>query len=123
MPVTNDTSTDALVIVPAQAAPADGAQPQAGFLQTMPMLIAIFAIFYFFLIRPQNKAREAHTKLIGGLKKGDEVVTDGGIFGIIHEVHDDRVVLELATNVRVAFAKASVASTASAVDDDDKKEG
>ena len=123
MPVTNDTSTDALVIVPAQAAPADGAQPQAGFLQTMPMLIAIFAIFYFFLIRPQNKAREAHAKLIGGLKKGDEVITDGGIYGIIHEVHDDRVVLELSTNVRVAFAKASVASTASAASADDKKEG
>jgi len=123
MPVTNDTSTDALVIVPAQAAPAGEAQPQAGFLQTVPMLIAIFAIFYFFLIRPQNKAREAHQKLVGGLKKGDEVLTEGGLYGTIHEVHEDRVFLELAPNVRVAFAKGSVASTASADDADDKKGG
>lgn len=112
MPVTPETpsATEGLVIVQAQAAPAGEAAPQAGFLQTMPMLIAIFAIFYFFLIRPQNKAREEHSKLIGGLKKGDEVVTEGGIFGTIYEVRDDRVLLEVSSGVRIAIAKSSVAN-------------
>ncbi len=123
MPSASENPSEAAqqwTVVPAQAG-GDASPRQPGLLDTMPMLIAIFAIFYFFLIRPQNKAREEHQKLIGGLKKGDEVVTEGGIFGTIAEVRDDRVLLEVASGVRLAVSKASIQSGAGAADD--KKEG
>jgi preprotein translocase subunit YajC len=107
-PQDNAAHGGALIVVPAQAAAAEGAPGQPGFLDTLPMLVAIFAIFYFFLIRPQNKARDEHQKLLGSLKKGDEVVTEGGIIGTIFEVHDDRVVLEVAREIRLAVLKTSI---------------
>ena len=99
--------TTALVL--AQAAP-DPAARQPGFLDALPMVLLIFGIFYFLLIRPQNKAREAHQKLLDGLKKGDEVVTDGGILGRVFEVQADRVVLEVSKGGKLTLLKDSVKS-------------
>ena len=85
---------------------------QAGggdFMSTVPMLIFIVAIFYFLVIRPQNKAREDHGKMLAALKKGDEVVTDGGIIGVVQEVHAARVLLRIAPpDVNVWFLTDSV---------------
>ena len=65
-------------------------------------LILIFVIFYFFLIRPQQKKVKEHKAMVEGLKKGDKVVTSGGITGIITRVIDnDKIEVEIADNVTV----------------------
>lgn len=55
---------------------------------------AIILIFYFLLIRPQSQARKKHAELLGGLKKGDEVTTAGGIIGRVKDIKDDRITIE-----------------------------
>ena len=73
----------------------------SGFGQFIP-LILIFVIFYFFLIRPQQKKVKEHRTMVENLKKGDKVVTSGGITGIITMVVDnDKVEVEIAENVTV----------------------
>ena len=72
-------------------------------------LVAIFAIFYFMLIRPMQKKQKAHGNFLKELKKGDKVVTNGGLYGSIQAVEDDAVVLKLAENVKVRVAKSAVA--------------
>ncbi|MEO8200704.1 MAG: preprotein translocase subunit YajC [Gemmatimonadota bacterium] len=57
-------------------------------------IVAIGAVFYFLIIRPQGKARKQHEQMLGALKKGDEVVTTGGIIGEVTEIKDDRVTIE-----------------------------
>ena len=70
---------------------------------------AIFAIFYFLLIRPQRKEQERHRKMIDQLKKGDEVVTAGGIIGTVVHVQDDRVTVKTAENTRLVVQRGRVA--------------
>ena len=73
-------------------------------------LILIFVVFYFLLIRPQQKKLKDHKKMISELKKGDKVVTQGGIMGTIHYVNEDgSLSLEIADNVNVKVAKGMVA--------------
>ena len=69
-------------------------------------LILIFVIFYFFLIRPQQRKVKEHKAMVENLKKGDKVVTSGGITGTIERVIDnDRVEVEIAENVKVEVIK------------------
>jgi preprotein translocase subunit YajC len=78
----------------------------------MPMIImwtAIIAIFYFLLIRPQKKAQQRHQALVQGLKKGDEVMTDGGIIGQVIHLKDDRVLLRTGTDTRIEVARVKIA--------------
>ena len=77
----------------------------AGIGQFIP-LILIFVIFYFFLIRPQQKKVKEHKAMVEGLKKGDKVVTSGGITGTISRVIDnDKVEVEIADNVTVEIVR------------------
>ena len=77
----------------------------SGFAQFIP-LILIFVIFYFFLIRPQQKKVKEHKAMVEGLKKGDKVVTSGGITGTISRVVDnDKVEVEIADNVTVEVVR------------------
>ena len=79
----------------------------AGIGQFIP-LILIFVIFYFFLIRPQQKKVKEHRAMVEGLKKGDKIVTSGGITGTITRVIDnDKVEVEIADNVKVEIVKAT----------------
>ena len=72
-------------------------------------LILIFVIFYFFLIRPQQKRVKEHKTMVENLKKGDEVITSGGIIGIVDRVlEDDRIEVLLNDDVSVQSRKASV---------------
>ncbi|MCB9743049.1 MAG: preprotein translocase subunit YajC [Alphaproteobacteria bacterium] len=96
-------STDGLLLAFDVAPP-----PGGGLSETLMMLGVIFAIFYFLVIRPQNKQRDEHRKMLAGLKKGDEVVTDGGIVGTVHQVEGDRVEVEVAPKVRMTFLTQSV---------------
>ena len=82
----------------------------SGFAQFIP-LILIFVIFYFFLIRPQQKKVKDHKLMVGALKSGDEVVTSGGIVGKIERVLEgDKVDILISENVTVQVIKSTVQS-------------
>jgi preprotein translocase subunit YajC len=70
---------------------------------------AIFAIFYFLLIRPQKKEQERHKDMLGKLSKGDEVITNGGIIGTIVHVKDDRLTIKTGEDTRVVVQRARIA--------------
>jgi preprotein translocase subunit YajC len=81
-----------------------------GIAQFIP-LILIFVIFYFFLIRPQQKRAKDHLAMVAGLKRGDEVITSGGIIGIIERVmEDDRIEVVLGGNLKVQIIKSTITS-------------
>jgi preprotein translocase subunit YajC len=69
----------------------------------------MFAIFYFLLIRPQQKKSKQHKALLSSLRKGDKVVTSGGLHGVITGVADDVVTMEIAPKIRVKVSRGSVA--------------
>ncbi len=79
-------------------------------LSSMIPMVLIFMVFYFFLIRPQEKRRKEKASLILTVKKGEEVVTNSGIFGVITKVTEatDTVELEIAENVRIKILKSSI---------------
>ena len=80
---------------------------ESGFAQLIP-LILIFVIFYFFLIRPQQKKVKEHKAMVEGLKRGDKVITSGGITGTVERLIDnDKVEVEIADNVKVEIVKAT----------------
>jgi len=82
----------------------------SGFAQFVP-LILIFVIFYFFLIRPQQKKVKEHKKMVASLKRGDEVVTSGGIVGKIERVlGDDKVDILISENVTVQVVQSTIQS-------------
>jgi preprotein translocase subunit YajC len=74
-------------------------------------LVAIFAVMYFFMIRPQQRKQKEHQKMLAALKTGDKVVTNSGMMGTIVHIHDDKnkVVLKVADQVKVEFVKSSIA--------------
>ncbi len=84
-------------------------------------LILMFAIFYFLLIRPQQKKAKQHKEMIGNLKIGDRVVTNGGIFGNIVRMKDTTIVLEIADKVQVEMLRNTVADKAEAFEKLEKK--
>ena len=88
------------------AGPAGG---MAAFQQVIP-LVFMFAIFYFLLIRPQQKKAKEHKALLDGLKKGDQVITVAGIHGKITSIDDTTVTLEVATGVNIKVTKGYIAS-------------
>ena len=72
-------------------------------------LIIIFAIFYFLLIRPQQKKSKQHKQLLADLKKGDKIVSSGGLHGSITGLADDVVTVEISPKVRVKITRSSIA--------------
>ncbi len=81
-----------------------------GIAQFIP-LILIFVIFYFFLIRPQQKRVKEHKEMVNSLKRGDEVITSGGIIGTVERVmEDDRIEVNLSDNVKVQIIKSTITS-------------
>ena len=74
------------------------------------ILIAMFAIMYFLLIRPQRQQQKRHAQLIASLKIGDEVITAGGIYGEVTQLDNERVLLEVDDDVRIAVARRAIAS-------------
>ena len=82
---------------------------QSAFMNLVP-LIFMFAIFYFLLIRPQQKKAKEHRSLLDSLKKGDAVVTAGGMHGKVTAIDDNVVTLEIATGVNIKINKGFIAS-------------
>ena len=92
-------------------APGGGA-PGAGFGPFIPLLL-IFIVFYFLLIRPQQKKQKEHRQMLEALKTGDQIVTSGGLYGtIVGFGEDNRVVLKIAENVKVEVGRSFIAGKA-----------
>jgi preprotein translocase subunit YajC len=97
---------------PAYAQAAAGAAPggaSAFLVQIVPLLL-LFVIFWFLIIRPQQQKLKAHRAMVDAAKKGDEVVTGGGLIGKVTKVTDGEVEIELAPNVKVRALKSTLAS-------------
>ncbi|OYD09908.1 preprotein translocase subunit YajC [Paludifilum halophilum] len=77
------------------------------FVQFLP-LILIFAIFYFLLLRPQQKRAKERNAMLAALKKGDKVITIGGIHGTIMDLNDERITLKVNDTTRLVFERSSV---------------
>jgi preprotein translocase subunit YajC len=88
------------------AAPREGGNTTMIFLLQM---VAIGVIFYMLLIRPQRKEQERHKNMIQQLKKGDEVVTNGGIIGTVVHAQDDRLTIKTAENTRIVVQRSRIA--------------
>ena len=93
-----------------------GGGGQGGGFGAFVPLILMFAIFYFLLIRPQQKKAKDHKAMIANVKKGDTVVSSGGLHGLITGIKDDVVTMEIAPKIRVKVSRGSIAGLA-------KKEG
>lgn len=83
---------------------------EGSILSVLPMLVIFVLVFYFLLIRPQNKRAKEHRKLVDGVAKGDEVSTNGGILGVIKKVDEQFVTLEVADGVDIRLQKAAIAN-------------
>ena len=99
-------TTDAMAQTGAPAAPKG-----PGLLDVLAMPAGIILIMYFFMIRPQQKKAKEHRNLLENLKKGDEVVTTGGIIGKVVTVNDTFVTLQVANNTQIKVLKPYVAGT------------
>ncbi|MFK4764933.1 preprotein translocase subunit YajC [Desulfobaculum sp. SPO524] len=96
-------------IAHAMGAGAQGAEGAANPIAGMVPLILMFVIFYFLLIRPQQKKAKQHKEMLGALKKGDWVLTGGGIYGRIVEIREDELVVDLGNN-EVVMSRAFISS-------------
>lgn len=81
-------------------------------------LILIFVIFYFLLIRPQQKRAKEHRQMLESLKKGDKVITSGGIYGVVEGVGTNTVTVKIAENVKVKLGKGNIAAIRPASEED-----
>jgi preprotein translocase subunit YajC len=90
--------------------PGAGGNAQGNWLTSLMPLVVIFAIFYFLLIRPQQKQQKKVKEMLGNVKRGDEVLTRGGIYGRIHGIADNIITLEVAENVKIKMSRESIAA-------------
>jgi preprotein translocase subunit YajC len=95
-------------LIPTAMAQAAGGAAQNPLTSMVLPMVAIFAVFYFFLIRPQNKRAKEHRDMVSKLAAGDEVVTSGGLLGKITEVGDTFISLEVSKGVEVKVQRAQV---------------
>ena len=82
-------------------AQAEGAPAQGGLVPNLLLMVLIFGVFYFLVIRPQSKRAKEHEALVAGLAEGDEVVTNGGLLGRVTEVGEQILTVEIANGVKV----------------------
>ncbi len=86
-----------------------GGGGQGGGLGAFLPLIIIFGIFYFLLIRPQQRKAKQHKEVLASLKKGDRVISSGGLHGLITGLTDDLVTMEISPKIRVKVSRSSIA--------------
>lgn len=112
------TETIAVEETPAEATEA---APAGGGMSFWLMIVAMIAIMYFFMWRPESKRRKQMENFRKGLKKGDKIITAGGIYGTIKEVHETSLLIEVDSNVTLRIEKNMVVADPSAQQADDKK--
>lgn len=101
----------------AMGAPGD-AGAQGGGMSGLVMMLIIFAIFYFILIRPQQKRMKEHKKMVEELKKGDRIITGGGIYGTVEGVAQNTLTVKIAEGTKVKITKHSVAAVLKAEEEE-----
>jgi preprotein translocase subunit YajC len=108
---------------------ADGAAPgPGGFVTSLIPFAAIIAIFYFLIIRPQNKKQKETQRMLSALKKGDKIVTIGGIHGVIQNVKESSVIVKVDENTKLEFSRSAISGVETAAKEEktekieDKKE-
>ncbi len=79
------------------------------FITSILPLILMLGVFYFLLIRPQQKKQTAHKQMVAALRKGDKIVSSGGIYGTIYKVEEELVHVDIAENTRIKLDRSSVA--------------
>ena len=87
---------------------AEGATGVEGLISFMPLII-IFVIFYFLLIRPQQKKQQQHKSMLDALKRGDKVITTGGIYGTIEGLTETSLQLKIANQVKITISRSAIA--------------
>jgi preprotein translocase subunit YajC len=93
--------------------PAQNGDASSSMLSTLLMFAFIIGIFYFMIIRPQQKRQKEREKLLSALKKGDKVITSSGIYGTIAGLEEKTALVQIAENVKVKFERAAIASVVS----------
>ena len=86
------------------------AEGSLGLFGSLIPFVAIIGIFYFLIIRPQNKKRKETEKMLGALKKGDKVVTIGGLHGTVQSVRDTTVLIKVDDNVKLEFLRSAIST-------------
>jgi preprotein translocase subunit YajC len=101
----------------------DGAGASGGGLMAFLPLIAIFAIFYFLIIRPQSKKQKDTQKMLAALKKGDRIITIGGIHGVIQTIRESTVIVRVDESTKLEFSRSAISGVESQgrEDREDKK--
>lgn len=100
----------ALLAMPLWAQSPAAPDPTGQLISTMVMFGLIIAVFYFFIIRPQQKRQREIKKMLDELKRGDRVITSAGIHGTVTDIDEKTVVVQIADNVRVRFEKVAIAT-------------
>ena len=95
-------------LIPAAHAQTAGGQPQGMGLTTLLVPIILIAIMYFLMIRPQMKRQKEHKALLDKLSRGDEVITSGGVAGVITDIGENFITVEVADNVRIRVQRSAV---------------
>lgn len=86
---------------------------QSGMVGNLLLIVGIVVIFYFFMVRPQQKKQKEQKNFIENIKKGDNVVTIGGLHGKIYAIEDDKVILEVDKGIKMLFEKTAISLEAS----------
>jgi preprotein translocase subunit YajC len=89
--------------------PPGGGSGSSQLMPTLVMFAAMFAIFYFLMIRPQQKQRQERERMLGAIKRGDKIVTTGGLFGTVTNLTDKTVTLRVADQVKLEFERGAIA--------------
>jgi preprotein translocase subunit YajC len=114
---------DAFVLPLLMAPPAGGAEAgSGGLIASFLPFVAIIAIFYLLIIRPQSKKRKETEKMLGALKKGDKVVTIGGLHGTIQSVKESTVIIKVDDNVKLEFLRSAVSNVVTPAKEKEEKE-
>jgi preprotein translocase subunit YajC len=93
----------------AMASPSQGGADSGSALGLPIMMLMLFVVMWFFMIRPQKKQADQRKAMLEAIKRGDKIVTNGGIFATVRDVKADRLVVNIAENVKIEIAKNAVA--------------
>ena len=116
-----DTFVFPLLMAAPQSAGGEAPGP-AGFFTSIIPFIAIIAIFYFLIIRPQNRKRKETEKMLSALKKGDRIVTIGGIHGTVQNVKDTTVIVKVDDNIKLEFLRSAVSTVITSAKEEKNEE-
>jgi preprotein translocase subunit YajC len=107
------------LLMAAPQAAGEGAQagPMGGLMSFLPFIL-IIGIFYFLIIRPQNKKQKETQKMLSALKKGDRVVTIGGVHGTIQSVKESSVIVRVDDSCRIEFSRSAISGVETAAKED-----